>query len=678
MLGQSRVFAQKEGNIWYLGKLGYGLDFNSTPAGILKDGALQNGVNGQPFTMADPCGNLLFYSDGHRVFNRQHRVMLNGDSLAGGYSFQTVVAVPHPSDDSLYYLFTQNIRPLSIPPYSALYYSIIDMRLDKGLGGVARKNTFLYQTNGQSLTAIRHANGQDYWIATVEAETNRFVAYLVNKTGLQTSPVVSQIPYTFIYTRILRASPNGKFIATNTFTGLPGSPECTLFDFNDASGRITNTRLLPIKDDYGWAMEFSPDSRKLYWIMPASLQKNQIAQFQISGESGEDIAATRYNIALSQGKNHTDLRLAPDGKIYTIAGETLMDAIENPNALGNGLMYRQGIYPISTYLFLPNNIAGYNQGKQQDFTASPVCDGEQVQFEVKLNYKAKEWLWNFGDPASGENDTSTLANPLHRFSAPGTYQVKLIIRDRCGELDTLQKPVVIYPKPVVNLPEEAIEKCFTDVPLTFSVEFLPYTSYRWNTGDTTRSIQVNQTGWYKVEAYNPCGNSRDSVYLQVIPEVKAYLPDDTIVCEGNFTVLDALNPGAAYLWNTGETTQQIQVDKPGKYYVEIHNRCSVSVDTANLVFIKEEIGAFIPNVFTPNSDGVNDTFSMHVLNTPAYSLTICNRWGKPVFYSSNPFDAWDGRADGGQVIAGVYFWFVTATDCRGNPVTYRGTVSLLQ
>jgi PKD repeat protein len=201
-----------------------------------------------------------------------------------------------------------------------------------------------------------------------------------------------------------------------------------------------------------------------------------------------------------------------------------MDAIENPDAVGNELTYRQSIYPVSTYLFLPNNIAGYTLGKQQDFTASPVCDGEQVQFELKLNYKAKEWLWDFGDPASGEKNTSVMANPVHRFSSPGSYQVKLIIRDRCGEADTLQKPIVIYPKPVINISEETIEKCFNEVPLTFSVEALPYTSYRWNTGDTTRSIQASRTGWYKVEAYNPCGSSRDSVFLHVIAEAKAYLP----------------------------------------------------------------------------------------------------------------------------------------------------------
>jgi gliding motility-associated-like protein len=147
---------------------------------------------------------------------------------------------------------------------------------------------------------------------------------------------------------------------------------------------------------------------------------------------------------------------------------------------------------------------------------------------------------------------------------------------------------------------------------------------------------------------------------------------------GQLRLLDALNPGANYLWSTGETTQQIQVDKPGKYHVEIRNRCSATVDTANLVFIKEDVGAFIPNVFTPNGDGVNDTFSMYVLNTPAYSLSICNRWGKPVFYSSNPFDEWDGKAGDGEAIPGVYFWFVTATDCRGNLVTYKGTVSLLR
>jgi gliding motility-associated-like protein len=291
----------------------------------------------------------------------------------------------------------------------------------------------------------------------------------------------------------------------------------------------------------------------------------------------------------------------------------------------------------------------------------------------------RQWQWHFGDPASGEANTSAIRDPSHRFSAPGSYPVQLITTDYCGDKDTVRKDVILYPDLVIDLPEERVEKCFSEVPVTFSVRDYPFTRYHWSTGDTTAAVQATQTGWYRVEASTPCGVHRDSVYLDVTPPATAYLPDDTIVCDGNFARLDALNEGATYRWSTGETSRTIQVDKPGKYWVEITNRCSSTADTANLVFIREDVGAFIPNVFTPNGDGYNDRFELYVLNTPAYSLTIVNRWGKQVYYSRNPFGYWDGRVNGGEEAApGMYFWRVTATDCRKQSITYKGFVSILR
>lgn len=669
--------AQKEGNLWYL-QGGQGLNFNTIPPTILEDG-VRRADEGEAFTMADPCGNLLFYSNGFRVWNREHRVMQNGDSLLGGQAIQPVMAVPYPGNDSLYYLFTQNIRALAIPPYAELRYSVIDMRLDGGNGAITTKNQFLYQTNANSLTALRHANGKDYWVLTVEGETNRFLAYLVDVNGLQTVPVVSLIPYQFIYSRKMRASPDGRYIATNTFTNLPNSIEYTLLDFDATTGRVTNTRLIPVTDNQNNAMDFSPDSQKLYWNVGFS--QTQVAQFQLSQGSGEEIAATRYNIPGSQtqpGVLTNDIRLGPDGKVYVARGLRAVDVIENPNATGSQLQYRQPAYTFSEAAILPNNLAGLSREKRTDFVASPVCADAPVQFQPQLTYRAVQQQWDFGDPASGEANVSALPNPAHQFSAPGSYLVQLIALDLCGERDTVQKPVAVYPEPFADIPEERVEKCFNEVPVTFTTPELPLTQYRWNTGDTSRSISAIRTGWYVVEAYNPCGSQKDSVYLDVTPEAIAYLPDDTIVCEGNFAVLDARNPGASYQWNTGETTQTIQVDQPGKYYVEIRNRCSQAIDTANLVFIREDVGAFIPNVFTPNGDGVNDTFELYVLNTPAYRLTIANRWGTPVYTSSDPFAGWDGRVNGEEAAPGVYFWLVSATDCRGDPKTFRGTVHLLR
>jgi len=665
------LLAQKEGNIWYFGQQGHGLNFNLFPPTLLRDGASRDNL-GEPFAMADPCGNLLFYSNGKTVWNRNHQVMLNGENLLNLASVQPVVAVPHPGQDSLYYLFIQTQTNSAFPPEAELRYSIIDMRLDNGLGGITTKNVFLYQTNGSVLTSVRHADGQDYWIITAEAGTGRFLAYRVDRDGLHDAPVVSLVPFTFLYSRKLRASPDGRYIATSTSPDAPGR-EAIILAFNNLTGVVTRTQRVPVTGN-GTAVEFSPDGQRLYYWVPGDV----MVQVTLNHSEGGTTFSEAIVVGASRGRNLVDFRLGPDGKLYIRSGNNYLDVIDNPGEDASKLQYRENAY-FTNAIVLPNNLAGYVLGKQKDFTAGPVCTGNPVQFDPKVNYRVRQWQWNFGDPASGAANASAVRDPSHLFSGPGSYPVQLVITDYCGEKDTVRKDVIVYPDPVIDIPDARVEKCFSGVPVTFSVRDYPFTRYRWSTGDTTAGIQARQTGWYRVEASTPCGVHRDSVYLDVTPPATAYLPDDTIVCDGNFALLDALNEGATYRWSTGETSRTIQVDKPGKYSVEITNRCSSTTDTANLVFIRQDVGALIPNVFTPNGDGYNDRFELHVLNTPAYSLTIVNRWGKQVYYSRNPFGYWDGRVNGGEEAApGTYFWRVTATDCRNQPVTFKGFVSILR
>jgi urease alpha subunit len=103
-LSISSLFAQKEANIWYFGA-NAGLDFNSgTPVALL-DGALDT-IEGCA-TISDTDGNLLFYTDGITVFNKNHTIMLNGMGLNGDTSTtQSALIVPKPNDENTYYIFT--------------------------------------------------------------------------------------------------------------------------------------------------------------------------------------------------------------------------------------------------------------------------------------------------------------------------------------------------------------------------------------------------------------------------------------------------------------------------------------------------------------------------------------------------------------------------------------------
>src|SRR5690606_7299225 len=96
--------AQNEANIWYFGE-NAGLDFNSGSPIALLDGQL-NTLEGCS-TISDSDGNLLFYSDGIKVWNKNHQIMLNGTGLHGHVSStHSALIIPKPNNSNIYYIFT--------------------------------------------------------------------------------------------------------------------------------------------------------------------------------------------------------------------------------------------------------------------------------------------------------------------------------------------------------------------------------------------------------------------------------------------------------------------------------------------------------------------------------------------------------------------------------------------
>ncbi|MFA8437210.1 MAG: hypothetical protein ACEPOZ_22095, partial [Marinifilaceae bacterium] len=122
-------------------------------------------------------------------------------------------------------------------------------------------------------------------------------------------------------------------------------------------------------------------------------------------------------------------------------------------------------------------------------------------------------------------------------------------------------------------------------------------SYLWNTGATSQSISVSTSGSYSVEVMFPNGCiDRDTVFFGFEQMPLVDLGPDQAVCAGTLITLDAGNPGASYLWNTGATTQQISVFEPGDYSVTVTNvhGCS-STDEMNLSWLPNPMVDLGPN-----------------------------------------------------------------------------------
>ena len=154
--------AQKETILWYFGSHA-GLDFNFTPPHILTNSAMTSTASSS--SICDPQGNLLFYTDGRTVYNRNHLVMKNGSGLNGGYwntgTSMSGIIIPKPGNSKQYYIFTPSdyYNP-------KLFYSIVDMTRDGGLGEVILKNRFLLDSVVGRITAVKHGNNKSIWVVT--------------------------------------------------------------------------------------------------------------------------------------------------------------------------------------------------------------------------------------------------------------------------------------------------------------------------------------------------------------------------------------------------------------------------------------------------------------------------------------------------------------------------------
>jgi hypothetical protein len=279
----SQSLEAQQGNQWYFGKFA-GLNFSANPPASVLDGQT-NTLEGTT-SIADENGNLLFYTNGEIVLNRNHDPMPNGTGLKGNVSsFQNAVIVPQPGNNNIYYLFTSDA--IENDGKNGYNYSIIDMTRDNGLGDITIKNTLLYGPSSERITSIKGADFKSYWSSPMNG-TAIFSEHIKLISGLNPTPVVSTVGRVLnqnVYSNIgvLRVSANGKLLLQTNVHGRPETPATNeffqIFDFDNNTGQITNSREIPLLNDgYYWGGEFSPCKCK-HLVNPFS---KSIHQFDVS------------------------------------------------------------------------------------------------------------------------------------------------------------------------------------------------------------------------------------------------------------------------------------------------------------------------------------------------------------------------------------------------------------
>jgi len=490
--------AQSETNIWYFG-YNAALDFNSgAPVNIT--GSLMSQFEGSA-SISDTAGNLLFYTDGITVWNKNNGIMANGTGLMGGSSStQSSLIVPLPGSDSIYYLFTvsQQLAP------GGLRYSIIDMSLQSGLGEVVDKNIFLLNTCTEKITAVCHTNGIDLWVITHGWNSNSILAYLLTSSGLNTAAVTSNVgtvasgsdQNTIGY---LKGSFDGSKLAQAVYW----DNYFEVFDFDRSTGIASNPVYLSSLPNatYGaYGVEFSPDGSKLYGT---TVNWGVLYQWDLNAGSAIDIQNSREEIYNSSIDFDGALQMASDGKMYlAVYGSSWLGVINDPDSpatscnfvsqgysLANGATTGYGLPNIYPCFLSPNNLPVSAAGS----STTTLCQKFCVDFFDQSTNNPISWQWSFPGASPG---SSTDQNPTNVcYQAPGTFDVTLITTNSFGS-DTLLLTgyITVYPTP--PLPTIAQNG--------FILTSSPAASYQWQfnsvdiPGATSQSYTIMQTGYYTV------------------------------------------------------------------------------------------------------------------------------------------------------------------------------------
>jgi gliding motility-associated-like protein len=484
------VYSQKQANIWYFGE-NAGLDFSTNPPTALTDGGIDTYEGCSSFSDAD--GNLLFYSDGITVWDKNHKIMqytdlTDADNLKGDpSSTQSGMIIPKPGSNSIYYLFTVDDGPEYdsaglVEDGKGLNAYTIDIALGGGVGQLIDENSdgVFYKdlSDGkfnnweEKVAAVKGKDCETYWIVSVV--DNQFYSYLVTDTGISTTPVISNISTSMQRRGYLKISPDGtKLAIANQSDDFRNS--AILYDFSSETGEVSNSEIKLIDgvssglgEAYG--VEFSSDSKKLY-ISTTSGYRGFLFNtavtyklFQFNLESA-NIPESRELIHTQipgssdypEGGYRGALQLGPDGKIYTTIPlaysngfAAFLDVIENPTADAGDVIFTknaielkgkfatQGLPPFISSLLLPIKISD-DSGIPSNNVDLKTCIGSSkvITPETIININNLNYIWTFDDGSlitiiSNSSTQKSLILSGIQLTDTGTYKLKIEGNDDCG------------------------------------------------------------------------------------------------------------------------------------------------------------------------------------------------------------------------------------------------------
>lgn len=549
-------------NVWALGLptaagVGSGLDFNTVPPSFIQTSLL--GHEGTA-SVCDANGQLLFYTEGDRIWDKNNNLMPNGSNLApfqAASSSQGVVIIPMPGINEKYYVFSMT----SIEngnDMGRLYYSVVDMSLNNGLGDVisGQKTILLDTLLTERMTAFA-GNNCSVWLISISRSPRAFKSYEITDAGIS-APVLSNVGSTNSVAGVLgciSVSPDRKRIAAISNDGIYPA---TIYDLDPATGIVSQPLVIMpgIVSTYGIC--FSPDNSKLY--VSTTFSNPGIYQFDLSSGVPATIAASQLFLNTVLGAN--SLKLGPDGKIYFHAPAVTtfgaIGTINFPNNAGMACGVTPDALPLPNadalpYSGFPNVVpiiirdTSYNSS-----SFSPPCFSSNATLTATNDTTGWDYVWNDGTPGMSITAGGT-----------GTYWVSYHEPPHCTyHVDTFQ----VFETPLPLWQAFAGCKNESNAMITaIAPDTLTYT-YTWrlnnqvirgpvqsSNGDTLANI-LNGTG-YALQITAPNGCDTIVVISTPLPDYQAaFTVSDSIVCMGDQVAFqnNSLGGFVDYQWDFGD------------------------------------------------------------------------------------------------------------------------------
>jgi gliding motility-associated-like protein len=332
-----------------------------------------------------------------------------------------------------------------------------------------------------------------------------------------------------------------------------------------------------------------------------------------------------------------------------------------------------------------------------------ICLNNQVAF-VDSSRNIDVMTWDFGD-----GTTYVGRNPNKHYTDTGLYTITIIGVDTlCFSSDTATLTLHVFN----SFAQAAFTADYDTCGLPFSVLLSNQSSgaisYLWNFGDGTTSTKATPSKTYgKAGTYTIYLAAKDSVcdnwdttYTTVFFHNSGGFVDFTLAydycVDWQNVIVKPVNGNnyQIFSWDFGDgtvTTVKFPThtySQPGSYSIvltaidTICNLSTIASQTIDVLEYKPIADEIFPNVFTPNGDGVNDTWQvlgeLSSLQFEDFSLEVYNRWGTKVLTNYDATYRWQGNYLDTDLAEGVYFWLVRYTDICGNKNEKHGEVHLMR